>query len=131
MIEPSQRGELRDEACDEAPELSDALAIRHPMPVEPEVVDPWEELEAAQQREQDAHAEAARLRARITALESWLAAGAADRRIEHLQAQRLLLIQAARSDRRWRFVLSLPFALSAIYVAGVAVLVWALLLGRL
>lgn len=131
MIEPSQRGELRDEARDEAPELSDALAIRHPMPVEPEVVDPWEELEAAQQREQDAHAEAARLRARITALESWLAAGAADRRIEHLQAQRLLLIQAARSDRRWRFVLSLPFALSAIYVAGVAVLVWALLLGRL
>lgn len=127
MIEPSQRGEPRDEA----PELSDALAIRHPMPVEPEVVDPWEELEAAQQREQDAHAEAARLRARITALESWLAAGAADRRIEHLQAQRLLLIQAARSDRRWRFVLSLPFALSAIYVAGVAVLVWALLLGRL
>jgi hypothetical protein len=127
LIEPSQSRELRDEA----PELSDALAIRHPIPLEPEVVDPWEELEAAQQREQDAHAEAARLRARITALESWLAAGAADRRIEHLQAQRLLLIQAARSDRRWRFVLSLPFALSAIYVAGVAVLVWALLLGRL
>jgi hypothetical protein len=127
LIEPSQSRELRDEE----PELSDALAIRHPIPLEPEVVDPWEELEAAQQREQHAHEEAARLRARITALESWLAAGAADRRIEHLQAQRLLLIQAARSDRRWRFVLSLPFALSAIYVAGVAVLVWALLLGRL
>jgi hypothetical protein len=126
-MEPSQSGELRNEA----PELSDALAIRHPMPLDAEVVDPWEELEAAQQREQDAHAEAARLRARIVALESWLAAGAADRRIEHLQAQRLLLIQAARSDRRWRFVLSLPLALSAIYVAGVAVLIWALLLGRL
>jgi hypothetical protein len=126
-MEPSQSGELRNEA----PELSDALAMRDPMPVDAEVVDPWEELEAAQQREQDAHAEAARLRARIGALESWLAAGAADRRIEHLQTQRLLLIQAARSDRRWRFVLSLPLALTAIYVAGVAVLVWALLLGRL
>jgi hypothetical protein len=127
LIERSQSGDLRDDA----PELSDALAIRHPIPLEPEVVDPWEELEAAQQREHHAREEAARLRARITALESWLAAGAADRRIEHLQAQRLLLIQAARSDRRWRFVLSLPIALSAIYVAGVAVLVWALLLGRL
>lgn len=127
MIEPSQRGQLRAEV----PELSDDLAIRQPMPVEPEVVDPWEELEAAQQREQEAHAELARLRARIAALESWLAAGAADRRIEHLQAQRLLLMQAARRDRRWRFILSLPFALSAIYVAGVALLVCALLLGRL
>jgi hypothetical protein len=127
LIEPSQSGELRAEV----PELSDDLAIRQPMPVEPEDVDPWEELEAAQQREQEANAELARLRARIAALESWLAAGAADRRIEHLQAQRLLLMQAARRDRRWRFILSLPFALSAIYVAGVALFVCAVLLGRL
>jgi hypothetical protein len=40
-------------------------------------------------------------------------------------------MQAARRDRRWRFILSLPIALSAIYVAGVALLVCALLLGRL
>ena len=127
MIEPSQSGELHAEV----PELTEDLAIRHPLPVETEVVDPWEELEAAQEREQEAHAEVDRLRARIAALESWLAAGAADRRIEHLQAQRLLLMQAVRRDRRWRFILSLPFALSAIYVAGVAILVCALLLGRL
>jgi len=127
LIEPSQSGELHAEV----PELTEDLAIRHPLPVETEVVDPWEELEAAQEREQEAHAEVDRLRARIAALESWLAAGAADRRIEHLQAQRLLLMQAVRRDRRWRFIRSLPFALSAIYVAGVALLVCALLLGRL
>jgi hypothetical protein len=50
--------------------------------------------------------------------------------MEHLQAQRLLLLQAARRDRRWGFVLSVPMVLAGLYLFGVVVLVTALLLGR-
>jgi hypothetical protein len=127
LIEPPQRGRR---APGDA-ELSEALAVRLPTAVEPEVVDPGEELEETRRREQAALAEIERLRARVAAVESWLEAGAAERRMEHLQAQRLLLLHAARRDRRWGFVLSVPTALAVLYVFGVVVLVTALLLGRL
>lgn len=113
------------------PELVDALALRPATPAEGEDVDPWEELAAARAREEEALATIAHLRARVAALESWLEAAAAEQRVEHLQAQRLLLMKAAQRDRRWGFVLSLPILLGALYVAGVVVLLWALLLGRL
>ena len=112
-------------------ELSEALAVRLPTAIEPEVIDPGAELDEALRREQEALGEIERLRARLTALESWLEAGAAERRVEHLQAQRLLLLQAARRDRRWGFVLSVPTVLAGLYLSGVVVLVTALLLGWL
>jgi hypothetical protein len=125
-MEPPQRGRR---APGDA-ELSEALAVRLPTAVEPEIVDPADELEETRRREQAALAEIERLRARVAALESWLEAGAAERRMEHLQAQRLLLLQAARRDRRWGFVLSVPMVLAGLYLFGVVVLVTALLLGR-
>jgi hypothetical protein len=126
-MEPPQRGRRAPGDAD----LSEALAVRLPTAVEPEVVDPGEELEETRRREQAALAEIERLRARVSAVESWLAAGAAERRMEHLQAQRLLLLQAARRDRRWGFVLSVPVVLAVLYLFGVVVLVTALLLGHL
>jgi hypothetical protein len=125
-------GQLRSA---DPPELLEALALP-PGPraaaVEADTgVDPWEELEEAQAREEKALATIEQLRRRVAALESWLDAGAADRRIEHLQLQRLLLMKAAERDGRWWFVLSLPLALCVLYAMGVVILIWALLSGRL
>ena len=125
---PADSPELRPA---EAPELVDALALRAAAPAEADDVDPWDELEAARARAEEALAAIARLQARVASLESWLEAAVAERRVEHLQAQRLLLMKAAQRDRRWGFVLSLPVVLCVLYAAGVVVLVWALLLGRL
>jgi hypothetical protein len=137
LIERSTNGERQPEPSEalevrtaHAPDLLDALRVS-PAVERETVLDPWEELAAARAREADARAMIVRLEARIASLESWLDADAGTRRIEHLQTQRLLLLQAARRDRRWWFVLSLPIVLCVLYVAGVAVLVLALVLGRL
>lgn len=94
-------------------------------------VDPWEELEAARVREEKALTTIERLRSRIAALESWVDAAAAGRRVEYIQAQRLLLMKAAERDQRWSFVFFLPLALGAVYGVGVVILAWAFLEGRL
>jgi hypothetical protein len=88
-------------------------------------------LAAAAEREAKATEEIARLRERVRVLESWLEPAAEARSVEHIQKQRLALMQALQRDRRYAFVASLPFVLALLYVVVVGFVVWLVLAGRL
>ena len=77
-----------------------------------------------------ATAEAERLRERVATLETWLEVAARRRRVEYIQAQRLAMLRALERDDRFRFVLSLPIALTALYAVLLGVVVFVLLEGR-
>lgn len=77
-----------------------------------------------------ARAEVERLRERVATLESWLDVAARRRRVEYVQAQRLALLRALERDDRFRFVLTLPTALTLLYAVVLAVLVLLLVRGR-
>ena len=103
------------------------------------VLQPWTpddddleaELAALRTEAESATAEVERLRERVRVLESWLEAASRQRSVEYVQSQRLALMRAVERDRRFLFVLSLPVVLLVLYCAGLAVLVWLLLEGRL
>jgi hypothetical protein len=75
-------------------------------------------------------AELERLRGRVATLETWLEVAARRRRVEYMQAQRLAMLKALERDDRFRFVLTLPVALTFLYAVLLGVVVFALLGGR-
>jgi hypothetical protein len=106
---------------------------------QPLVLQPWvaddddleAELVALRDEVASANAEVERLREHVRVLESWLEAASRQRQVEYVQSQRLALMRAVERDRRFLFVFSLPVALLILYCAGLVVLVWLLLEGRL
>jgi len=89
----------------------------------------------AQERELEeqlalATAEIEHLRERVATLETWLDVAARRRRVEYVQAQRLAMLKALERDDRFRFVLTLPVAVTLLYAGLLGVVVFVLLGGR-
>jgi hypothetical protein len=77
-----------------------------------------------------ATAEVEHLRERVATLETWLDVAARRRRVEYVQAQRLAMLKALERDDRFRFVLTLPVAVTLLYAALLGVVVFVVLGGR-
>jgi hypothetical protein len=77
-----------------------------------------------------AAAEVEHLRERVATLETWLDVAARRRRVEYVQAQRLAMLKALERDDRFRFVLTLPLAVTLLYAGVLGVVVFVLLGGR-
>jgi len=89
-----------------------------------ESVDLREELAAARAREQRATAEIEQLQQRVQALRGWLEAAAENRRVEYMRAKRRAIVEAAKNDRVYSFLVSLPWAFALLYCIALVVVIW-------